>query len=238
MGMSRLRPSPGQRIMPALCGGLLALGVCLGDGSRVVHAQDAGTAEWANERGDATSAAGVSDAELNDSQPPARTLIERNNTADGSDLTGDARRQSWNWAWVPVGLAFGLWWLVSRLRRGKPRDDQRLPEGVIASLGRRSVGGGHVVQLIRIGSRILVVTPTAEGLRTLTDITDPAEVERLVGMCLQPAGATTGIAGLFGGRAIRSEAGERTARTARDERTHQPARTDEARPELSREAAR
>jgi hypothetical protein len=226
-----------RRILPAILGGL-ALLACPGDASCVVYAQDAGVAEWADQAESRSGADQQGASESNAANSSTRTPIEREEAADAVDFTGDARRPSWNWAWAPIALAFGLWWLVNRLRRGKPRDNQLLPEGVIVSLGRRSIGGGHVVQLIRIGSRILVVTPTTEGLRTLTDITNSEEVERLISMCLQPANGTTGIAGLFSGRAIRAESGERTARTSRDEPLRQQARSDESKPELLREAAR
>lgn len=172
-------------------------------------AQNSDTAAWATSEAAPSDAEGPStsandDAE-EDSTAPARTPIQRDQSTSARSSFGDMGRRSWTWAWLPIALVVVLWWIVGRVRNGKARDHNLLPEGVIVPLGRRSIGGGHVVQLIRIGSRILVVTPTAEGLKSLTEIDDPQEVERLVSLCLQPRQGSPGIAGLFGQRPIRTE---------------------------------
>ncbi len=168
-------------------------------------AQAGESTEWANESPQEVAvAADASITQSTEPISPTRTPINRSHSPSTErNSSGDARSTSWAWAWLPIVVASALWWLVSRLRSGRSHDHSVLPEGVIVPLGRRAVGGGQSVQLIRIGSRILVVTPTAEGLRTLTEITDPQEVERLVSLCLQPQQGMAGIGGLFSGRPIR-----------------------------------
>ena len=41
------------------------------------------------------------------------------------------------------------------------------------------------MQLLRIGNRLLLLSVTATDARTLTEITDPSEVDRLAGLCQQ-----------------------------------------------------
>ena len=181
--------------------------------AQVANAQVATPVEWAggsppaaqSDRGLNSEASTQSiDSIGEDTESATRTPIQRSQTSNSQrESTGNARSTSWIWAWIPIGFAAALWWLVGRLRSDKVIDQGVLPDGVIAPLGRRSVGGGQVVQLIRIGSRILVVTPTTEGLRTLTEITDPQEVERLVALCLQPQQANISFGALFRGQPMK-----------------------------------
>ncbi len=195
-------------LVAAFCAAWMCL--CSSHFERSACAQMTEPAEWANDNPQDVVVVNETSTEPNVTGPtepvsPTRTPIDRSQTAaTDRNSSGDARSTSWAWAWLPIVLASALWWLVHRLRRGKSLDHSLLPEGVIVPLGRRAVGGGQTVQLIRIGSRILVVTPTAEGLRTLTEITDPQEVERIVSLCLQPQQGMAGIGSLFSGRPIRS----------------------------------
>ena len=53
-------------------------------------------------------------------------------------------------------------------------------------LGRRYIDPRNSVQLIRIGSRILIVAHSPQhGMQTLSEITDPIQVDELAGRCLQ-----------------------------------------------------
>src|SRR5262249_34581288 len=69
-----------------------------------------------------------------------------------------------------------------------------LPDEVVRVLGRRYLDQRHSIQLIRCGSKILVlVNSTQHGLTTLAEITDPREVELITEQCLQPsAGESSG----------------------------------------------
>jgi len=60
---------------------------------------------------------------------------------------------------------------------------QALPQEALEILGRRFVDPRQTILLVRIGSRILVVGSSANGLNSLGEIDDPVEVDLLAGMC-------------------------------------------------------
>jgi hypothetical protein len=42
-----------------------------------------------------------------------------------------------------------------------------------------------VAQLLRVGNKLVLVSLTPAGAETITEITDPVEVDRLIGLCQQ-----------------------------------------------------
>ncbi len=58
-----------------------------------------------------------------------------------------------------------------------------LPTEVFERLGRSHLDHRQSVHLVRLGSRILVIGSSADGLRTLAEISDPVEVDYLAGLC-------------------------------------------------------
>ncbi len=61
-----------------------------------------------------------------------------------------------------------------------------LPIDAVELLGRRSIDQKVAIHLVRCGSRVLVLGVSAEGARTLAEITEPAEVQRLITACQVP----------------------------------------------------
>ncbi|MDB5343851.1 MAG: flagellar biosynthesis protein FliO [Schlesneria sp.] len=61
-----------------------------------------------------------------------------------------------------------------------------LPVEAVELLGRRSLEQKVAIHLVRCGGRVLVLSVSPEGARTLSEITDPAEVRRLVDACHAP----------------------------------------------------
>lgn len=90
---------------------------------------------------------------------------------------------------VVLGLFFGVAWA---LRRGMPPGPTALPSEAVEVLGRTTLAGRQHAHLIRCGNKVLLVY-LAQGIaETLTEITDPLEVDRLTGLCRQshPQSAT------------------------------------------------
>jgi flagellar protein FliO/FliZ len=90
---------------------------------------------------------------------------------------------------VVLGLFFGVAWA---LRRGMPAGPAALPSEAVEVLGRTTLAGRQHAHLIRCGNKVLLVY-LAQGIaETLTEITDPLEVDRLTGLCRQshPQSAT------------------------------------------------
>ncbi len=83
---------------------------------------------------------------------------------------------------VVLGLFAIIVWIT---RRVGPTGSAPLPREAVELLGRTTISGQHAVQLVRVGRRLLLVALAPQGATTLTEITDPAEVERLTAICLR-----------------------------------------------------
>jgi flagellar biogenesis protein FliO len=97
---------------------------------------------------------------------------------------------------VVVGLFLLAMWLV---RRHLPRGQGPLPSDVLEVLGRATIGNRQPLTLIRLGDRLLLVATNSQGVETLSEITDPDEVTRLLGICRQasPQSATAAFQQVF-----------------------------------------
>jgi flagellar protein FliO/FliZ len=95
-----------------------------------------------------------------------------------------------------VGLFLVIAWV---LRRGGTRGSLILPGEVFEVLGRAPLTGRQQVHLLRCGSKLLLVSVTPGGAETLTEVTEPAEVDRLAGLCRQahPNSATAAFRQVF-----------------------------------------
>ena len=83
---------------------------------------------------------------------------------------------------IVIGLFLGLVWL---LRRGSPKAARLLSSDVVELLGRSPLAGRQQMHVIRFGNRLLLVAVSPDGAKTLAEITDPVEVDRLAGLCQQ-----------------------------------------------------
>lgn len=83
---------------------------------------------------------------------------------------------------IVVGFFLICTWL---LRRGTRKTAMALPRDVVSVLGRVPLAARNVAQLLRVGNKLVLVSLTPTGAETLTEVTDPTEVDRLVGLCQQ-----------------------------------------------------
>ena len=81
---------------------------------------------------------------------------------------------------IVLGLLLGLVWCS---RRFAPTGTAPLPKEAVELLGRSPLNARQMMQLLRVGDRLLLVAISAGGVQTLTEITDPEEVEQLVALC-------------------------------------------------------
>jgi len=85
-------------------------------------------------------------------------------------------------------LVLGLFLLVTwALRRNAPAGSALLPREVVEMLGRAPLPGRQQMHLVRLGSKLLLLNVTPNGAETLSEVTDPIEVDRLIGFCHQRA---------------------------------------------------
>jgi flagellar biogenesis protein FliO len=83
-----------------------------------------------------------------------------------------------------LGIVLGLFLLVVLVvRRGMPKTAAQLPREAVQLLGRAPLVGRQYLHLVRCGNKLLLLSVSAGSSTTLTEITDPAEVERLVELC-------------------------------------------------------
>jgi flagellar biogenesis protein FliO len=90
---------------------------------------------------------------------------------------------------IVVGLFLACTWL---LRRGGPKPTGALPTEAFAVLGRAPLTAQSFAQLLRIGNKLVLVAVTADGAHPLAEVNDPAEVDRIAGLCLgaKPGGSS------------------------------------------------
>lgn len=95
-----------------------------------------------------------------------------------------------------LGLFFVTAWAV---RRGLPQGPAKLPGDVVEVLGRTPLAGRQFAHLIRCGNKLLLVHIAPGCAETLTEISDPVEVDRLAGLCRQahPQSATASFRQIF-----------------------------------------
>jgi flagellar biogenesis protein FliO len=99
-----------------------------------------------------------------------------------------------------LAIVLGLFFIVAwTMRKTAPRGSLLLPKEVFEILGRAPLGARQQVQLLRCGNKLLLVSITPNGTETLTEVTDPLEVDRIAGVCQQthPKSSTTAFRQVF-----------------------------------------
>ncbi len=86
---------------------------------------------------------------------------------------------------IVIGTFFVFVWMLRRSGRGAAGGRATLPADAVSVLGRVSLAGRQVAELLRVGNKLVLVALTPGGAETLTEVTDPVEVDRLVGLCQQ-----------------------------------------------------
>jgi flagellar biogenesis protein FliO len=85
---------------------------------------------------------------------------------------------------VVLALIVGCGYL---LKKQRALGSGILGDDIVQVLGRKTLDQRTTLQLIRCGSKILVISNSAQhGIRTLSEITNAAEVEAITSQCLQP----------------------------------------------------
>ena len=117
---------------------------------------------------------------------PSRTSsVEPNSSNRGKTISSSSNL--WT-TFISLGLIVGTIVVVGRGIKGFGiRGTPTLPIDALELLGRRTIEPKVAVHLVRCGSRVLVLGVGSDGVRTLSEIDDPEEVERLTDACRNPA---------------------------------------------------
>ncbi len=119
-----------------------------------------------------------------------------------------------------LGIVLGLFLLVVWVvRRGTPKNSGLLPREAVEVLGRAPLVGRQHMHLVRCANKILLIYASPTGVETLTEITDPAEVDHLRSICQPEAahGVTSSFRHVFGQFEPRSHGLEYPLQPAGDE---------------------
>jgi len=85
-----------------------------------------------------------------------------------------------------LGAVLGLFFLLAwAMRRGASGSPTLLPKEALEVLGRAPLAGRQQVYLVRLGNKLVLVSVSPAGVETLSEVTEPDEVQRLVAICLQ-----------------------------------------------------
>ncbi len=85
-----------------------------------------------------------------------------------------------------LAIVLGVFLLLAwGMRRAAPAGTLALPGEVFEVLGSASMASRQQAHLLRCGRKLVLVSVTTAGAETITEITDPEEVDRLAGLCRQ-----------------------------------------------------
>lgn len=83
-----------------------------------------------------------------------------------------------------LALVLGLFLVIAWCtRRFSPTGSAILPKEAVELLGRTSLAARQQAHLVRIGNKLLLVAISPAGAETLTEISEPTEVENLTALC-------------------------------------------------------
>jgi flagellar biogenesis protein FliO len=106
---------------------------------------------------------------------------------------------------ISIGLVL-LGYSVLRMFGGRstPRRPGRLPRQVVELVGFVPLNNRQQLQLVRLGSKLVLVAVSANGTEPLAEVTDPLEVEQILAACQSGQSALAGAIGRWSGRARQS----------------------------------
>ena len=93
--------------------------------------------------------------------------------------TSDVKKMVGSLALV-LGLYFAFVWVMRKLNLG---GNAGLPSDVVEVLGQVPFGARRSLQLVRLGTKVLLLLNSPEGTQPLGEISNPDEVEHLVSLC-------------------------------------------------------
>ena len=83
---------------------------------------------------------------------------------------------------IVVGLFLVCAWLM---RRSGPKPTTPLPREAVAVLGRVPLAANHFAHLLQLGNKLVLVSVGPDSVTSLAEVTDPAEVHRLLSLCMR-----------------------------------------------------
>ena len=116
-----------------------------------------------------------------------RTPIRRADDGGGARSTSRAASSPWGTLVLLGGIVAVILLGAKWMKQAAPDRFARLAPAAIDLLGTRSITPQHGMHIVRVGERLLVLGSGSDGLRTLSEITEPAEVAHLTHLCRDDA---------------------------------------------------
>lgn len=150
---------------------------------------------------------------------PLRRLGEKTSKSDkdteeGKRRLGSTSQQFGTTAIVLAGIIVLIVGLSKLMKKHTPLGTMNLSSDVFEVLGRKMLDQKHSIHYVVCGNRILVLGTSIEGIRTLAEITDPVEIDRIRGEC-KPLPSETVISSSF--RFLLSKSGRETEQVNLDQ---------------------
>ena len=135
---------------------------------------------------DPANATGASQSPLAASKSRASTLLPKPNRSKTSRVRPTGGWQALTTVGSSLAVVVGAFLLlVIALRRTQPKGTRPLPPEVLDVLGRKPLTPRTSLQLLRLGRKLILVAVLPDGIEAVAEVTDPAEVDRLSGLCHQ-----------------------------------------------------
>jgi flagellar biogenesis protein FliO len=100
---------------------------------------------------------------------------------------------------IVIGSFLLFAWAMRRTNRKSGVRRGNVPSDAVCVLGRVPLAARQFAELLHVGNKLVLVALTPNGPTTLTELSDPAEVDRIVGLCQQfdPHSATKAFEQVF-----------------------------------------
>jgi flagellar biogenesis protein FliO len=112
------------------------------------------------------------------------SLNGQSNNRDLADRSAKSTTRAMTTILSALAIVLGVFFLVVWLTRStNQRRWSPLPKEAVQLLGRAPLAGRQWMQLIRVGNKLVMVSVNGNQVDTITEITDPEEVEQIVALC-------------------------------------------------------
>ncbi len=128
---------------------------------------------------------------------------DKQNTADKKRL-GSTSQQLGTTTLVLGGIIAIILFASKFMKKHTRLGTMNLSSEVLEVLGRKMLDQKHSIHYVLCGNRILILGTSLEGMRTLAEITDPVEIDRIRGEC-KPIPVESTIGNSFGFLLSRTE---------------------------------
>lgn len=113
----------------------------------------------------------------NELELPSRTSVD----ASSEESRPDNQKSPLMDVGLKLGIVIGIF-LIVMILMSKKSDSSMIPKEAIEVLGRVPFSGKQTLQLVRFGQKLVLVESSSNGLKPISEMTDPLEVQQMLNM--------------------------------------------------------